>query len=99
MTSNSHDSTDEQQSPPLNLFFRLAVFAATVFVVTILAFVAAIFGDPQSPAIRTINNYGGQIIFWEGVLLLVVTVLAMGMDRWQSRTQQRHRSKELPETQ
>ncbi|WP_166826127.1 hypothetical protein [Thalassoroseus pseudoceratinae] len=85
MSNQPHPSNDDSQSHHLNFFFRLAVVVATVFVVTILAFVAAIFGDPTSPAIRIINHYGGQMILWEVVALLVVVVLAMVVDQWRNR--------------
>ncbi len=89
MTSTHQETADETPPPPLNIFFRLAVFLGIIFVMTIFAFVAAIFGDPKSPIIRTVNQYGGQIILWEVVALLIVAVMAMMLDQWRNRKPRR----------
>ena len=95
MTAKPPETHDETPPPPLNLFFRLAVVLATVFIVTVFAFVAAILGDPETPIIRTINQHGGQVVLWEVVALLIVAVLAMMLDQWRNR-KSRQTSSEHP---
>lgn len=77
---NSPDS-DPPPVADLNFFFRLAVVAAAVFIITILALVAALFGNQQAPAAKLINAYGGVLIAGEVAVVLLVAFLAMALDR------------------
>ncbi|HUG92965.1 MAG TPA: hypothetical protein VML55_19145 [Planctomycetaceae bacterium] len=70
-------------SERLNLFFRLTTLAGAVFVVTILALVAAMFGDPQSPPALFLHAHGTTLIAWEVAVILAAGVLAMAVDRRQ----------------
>jgi hypothetical protein len=71
------------QPEPINFFFRLVVFASALFVITIFALVATIFSDPDVPAVRFLNEYGGTLIASEVVVTLLVGFLAMAVDRRQ----------------
>ena len=73
--------SDSASVPDLNMFFRLAVAAVVVFVLTILALVAALFGNQQAPAARLLNNHGGVIIAVEVGAALLFAFLAMTVDR------------------
>ncbi|MBW3540926.1 MAG: hypothetical protein KY476_11700 [Planctomycetes bacterium] len=75
----------EQSKPPVaerpNIFFRLTTFAGAVFVVTILAFVAAMFGDSAAPPTRFLDKHGGRLIGWEVAAILAFGLIAMAVDR------------------
>lgn len=69
----------------MNVFFRLAAAGSAVFVVTILAMVAAMFGDGQAPPARLLDQYSGWLIAGEVAAILVCMVLALAIDRAQIR--------------
>ncbi len=85
----------KEQLPPIenspkagakrNPFFPLVVFSATVFVVTILAMVAVIFSDPAAPLAKFLNAHAGRLIAAEVAVTLVVGLLALIVDRLQTR--------------
>ncbi len=72
--------SDDPQRP--NLFFRLVIVAGCVFLVTIFALVATIFGDPESPVARFLNKHGGTLIAAEVAATLLLGLLAMAVDRF-----------------
>lgn len=63
------------------LLFRLTAFAATVFVITILAMVAMLLGDSFSPANLWFNQHGATVLMGEVVTILILGVSAMTADR------------------
>jgi hypothetical protein len=65
----------------VNFYFRLAAVAVAVFIMTILALVASLFGDPRAPLGRFLNEFGGVLIAGEVVVILVIAFLAMAVDR------------------
>jgi uncharacterized membrane protein YccC len=67
----------------INLFFRLAVAAGAVFVITIFALVATMFGDPDAPPNRFLDRHGGTLIAVEVAVTLSLGWLAMRVDRRQ----------------
>lgn len=80
---------EERGRPPSaqrrqNLFFPLLAAVAGVFVVTILAMLAATAGDPQAPPSRFFRTYGTPLILAEMVLLVTLAVAALTIDRRQS---------------
>ncbi|MFN5437248.1 MAG: hypothetical protein ACK5ES_21980 [Planctomyces sp.] len=65
------------------LFFRLGVPATSVFVITILALIAVLFGDERAPLPRLLNRHGNTLLLVEFAAILVLSVLAMVLDRRQ----------------
>ena len=66
-----------------NIFFRLALGTGVLFVVTVLALTATVFGDPRAPSARFLNNYGGALIAAEVAASLIFAFWAMALDRRQ----------------
>lgn len=65
----------------VNVFFRLATGMVVVFVVTIFALIAIMFGDPKAPIAILLDRIGMQLIVGEMCAILVVGALAMTVDR------------------
>lgn len=65
------------------LFFRLVVPATSVFVMTILALIAVLFGDERAPLARLLNRHGNTLLVLEFVAILVLSLLALVLDRRQ----------------
>ena len=74
---------------PRNLFFPLAVFASVLFIVTILALVAGVFGDPRAPLAQLLDRYAGRLLAGEVAAILITGFLAMYVDRTQTRRSQK----------
>jgi hypothetical protein len=84
MHSSQQSSIPGYEPPPpapMGFFFRAAIVVGAVFVVTILALVAVVFGDPQAPPVRFLNAHGGRLVAAEVVLLLAAVLAAMIQDR------------------
>ena len=64
--------------------FHLAAGATAVFVLTVLAMVATMFGDPAAPLNVWLNRHGGQLLTTEVVLIVISAVCAMARDQWRS---------------
>ncbi len=71
------------------LFFRLVVPATSVFVITILALIAVLFGDERAPLAQVLNRYGNTLLVLEFVAIIVLSILAMALDRRQILRDQR----------
>ncbi|MFN0054270.1 MAG: hypothetical protein ACKV0T_19005 [Planctomycetales bacterium] len=82
------------QPPDRNPFFPLTVFFGGLFIVTILALLAALFGDPEAPLARLFDRYAGWMLAGEVVGILVVGFLALMVDRRQSRRREDGRMKD-----
>jgi hypothetical protein len=67
-----------------NVFFPVLAAVGGLFVVTILAMLAASAGDPQAPPSRFFESYGTPLILAETVLLVTVAVAALTIDRRQT---------------
>lgn len=73
--------------PPVtrpSLFFRLVIPATVVFILTILSLIAALFGDAKAPVSVWLDAHGNQILLWEFVVVVVLSGLAMTIDRWRT---------------
>ena len=76
-------------APSRNLFFPLAALSSLLFIVTILALVASVFGDERAPLARLLDRYIGRILAVEVAAILITGFLAMFVDRRQTlRSQQ-----------
>lgn len=78
---------------PRNPFFPLAVLSAGLFIATILAMLASVFGDPHAPLARLLDRYAGTLIGGEVVATLVIGFLALAVDRRQTLRAQKNSSK------
>lgn len=75
-------TNDERPRDPARAVFAAVAPCGAVFVVTILAMIAAAFGEPGSATARFFDEFGLTIIVAEAGLTIVVTLLAMAFDRW-----------------
>ncbi len=75
---------------PRNPFFPLAVFFSAAFIITILAFVASVFGDERAPLARLFDQYAGRLIAGEVAAILLTGFLALFVDRRQTLDAARH---------
>ncbi|HEY0981372.1 MULTISPECIES: hypothetical protein [unclassified Schlesneria] len=63
------------------LFFNLTAVATTVFVITILAMVAMLLGNPEAPVNVWFNRHGATVMTVEVISIGVLGVLAILLDR------------------
>ena len=73
---------------PASLLFRLTALVAGVFGVTILALIAVVIGNSQSPGARWLNRNAGAIFAVEVAAILVLGFAAMAQDRRQTLREQ-----------
>lgn len=71
-----------------NPFFPLTAILSAVFVVTNLALVASMLGDPLAPLAQLLDRYGTNLIVIEVAAILLSGLLALTVDRAQTRQQQ-----------
>ncbi|MSR56589.1 MAG: hypothetical protein EXS05_02815 [Planctomycetaceae bacterium] len=69
---------------PRNPFFPLTAFFGALFIVTILALVAGLFGDPQAPLAQVLDRHAGWLLTLEAAGLLLSGFLALVVDRRQT---------------
>jgi hypothetical protein len=85
-------------SPSRNPFFPLAAISSVAFIVTILALIASLFGDPRAPVAQLLDRYAGRLIAGEVALILLTGFLAMFVDRRQAKRAE-HESFQAPHEQ
>lgn len=61
--------------------FQLTAVAAAAFIVTILAMVAMLLGDPDAPVNLWFNQHGGIVLVIEVVAVILLGLAAMTADR------------------
>lgn len=86
-TSTADLPADAQQADAdrgLNVFFRLTVVAASIFVVTILASLSTLFGDPLSPVNVFLEQRATSLLISEVAIILTLALLALIVDRRQA---------------
>jgi hypothetical protein len=71
------DRSPERASLP----FRLALLPVALFIVTVLAFVAAQFGDARAPAQQWLNRNVGWLLAVEVAASVLLGTMAMAADR------------------
>ena len=81
-----------------NPFFPLAAFASALFIITILALVAGVFGDSRAPLAQLLDRYAGRLIAGEVAAILIAGFLAMFVDRRQTKRSQKE-SQQAPHVQ
>ncbi len=67
-----------------SLLFQLIIPATAIFCVTILSLIAVVFSDPRAPIAQFLNRHGNTLLIAEFVVVIVLSLLAMIMDRRQS---------------
>lgn len=70
--------------PPRNPFFPATAAFGALFAITILALIAALFGDPNAPMAKLLDRFVGWMLAAEVVGLLVTGFLALAVDRRQT---------------
>jgi hypothetical protein len=70
-----------------SLLFQLVVPATAVFVVTILSLIAVVFSDPRAPVAQWLNQHGNKLLVGEFVVVIILSILAMTVDRIQTLRQ------------
>lgn len=73
---------------PRNPFFPLAAFCSALFIVTVLAMLASVFGDERAPLARLFDQYAGRLIAVEVAASLLTGFLALLVDRRQAMRSQ-----------
>ena len=67
------------------VLFNLTAFATTAFVITILAMVAMLLGDPDSPINVWFNRHGSTVMIAEVSAIIFLGLAAISADRRESR--------------
>ena len=72
-----------------SLLFQLIIPATAVFCVTILSLIAVLFSDQRAPVAQFLNKHGNALLIAEFVTVIVLSLLAMVLDRRQTLREQR----------
>ena len=72
----------KRRGPRASLLFRLIVPASLVFILTILAIIAAVFGDERAPMNQWLDQFAGRLLAIEFTVIIVLVILAMACDRF-----------------
>lgn len=70
------------------ILFHLTAIAATAFVITILAMVAMVLGDPVAPVNLWFNQHGMTVLLIEVAAVVLLGLAAMTADRRESARNQ-----------
>ena len=70
-----------KKNSPRDTLFWLLVPAVAAFIITILASTAALFGNPEAPVARLLDQYGGTLLLVEFVVIVALCIAAMTADR------------------
>ena len=63
------------------MLFRLIVPVCAIFILTILAMIATLFGNPQAPVAQWLERHGNTLLAFEFAATLGLSILAMTIDR------------------
>ncbi len=67
-----------------SLLFQLVIPATSIFAITVLSMIAILFSDERAPLARWLNKNGNSLLAAEFVVVIVLSVLAMTIDRMQT---------------
>ncbi len=67
-----------------SLLFQLVIPATSIFAITVLSMIAILFSDERAPLARWLNKNGNSLLAAEFVVVIVLSVLAMTVDRMQT---------------
>ncbi len=94
MTVSQPTPPATEPPPRASLLFRLTAVAGIGFVVTILALIAVVIGNSQSPGARWLNRNCGSLFTVEVAAILGLGYAAMAQDRKQT-LRERNESDEI----
>ena len=77
----SPEPTNQDETRRDRLTFYPVVLMATIFCITIFLVIAATFGDPAHPVNKWINKNANTLFIVEAILLVVLSIVAMAIDR------------------
>lgn len=80
------------------LLFQLTAFAATTFVITILAMIAMMMGDPEAPVNHWFDKHGATLMTIEVFGIIVFGFAAMTADRRETLREIKQSSETTPDT-
>lgn len=66
------------------ILFFMTAGATTIFVVTILAMVSMLVGDPKAPVNLWFNDHGAIVMTVEVLAIGILGMAAMIVDRWET---------------
>lgn len=89
MNSPQSEPTPQPLPKRASVLFQLTAMSAVLFIVTVLALVATVFGDPSAPAARKLNQNAGKLIAIEVAATLLLGLAAMTQDRRQTLSEQK----------
>lgn len=67
-----------------SLLFKLVVPSTAIFAITVLSLIAVVFSDPRAPVAQFLDRHGNSLLMAEFVVVMVLSVLAMAVDRIQT---------------
>ena len=66
------------------LLFQLVIPATAIFIITILSLIAVLFSDERAPLAQWLNGNGNRLLIAELIVVIVLSLLAMTVDRIQT---------------
>ena len=81
-----------------SLLFQLVIPATAVFAVTVLSMIAIVFSDPRAPVAQFLDRHGNRLLAAEFAVVIVLSLLAMTVDRIQTLRHMRQQKNDLPES-
>lgn len=70
-----------------SLLFQLLIPSTAIFIVTILSLIAVLFSDQRAPVAIFLNKHGNSLLAAEFVAVMLLSFLAMAVDRVQTLRQ------------
>ncbi len=80
-----------------SLLFQLIVPAAAIFAITVLSMIAVVFSDQRAPDAQWLNKNANMLLSAEFVVVIVLSLLAMTVDRIQTLRQMQQKD-HVPES-
>lgn len=78
------------------ILFHLTAGATTLFIITILAMVATLLGDPAAPINQWLNDYGSVLLGGEIVAIAVLGTAAMVQDSRVTKRERQQAAQDRP---
>ena len=67
-----------------SLLFQLLIPSTAIFIITILSLIAVLFSDQRAPVAIFLNKHGNSLLAAEFVAVMLLSFLAMAVDRMQT---------------
>jgi hypothetical protein len=67
-----------------SLLFQLLIPSTAIFIITILSLIAVLFSDQRAPLAIFLNKHGNSLLAAEFVVVILLSFLAMAVDRIQT---------------